>query len=224
MRKILGFTLLTLLLAACGNLPAGGAPAVAPAPTETPVLPMVTLTPPPTFTPTPEFMPIPATPMPTEPPFTPIMTPDAYQVEHWREYQTELAKVLLADYFLGDSVALAFCEWDILGRSGQEVYVWADCAFWDVWERDAPAIIHLDANGAIQSVEAPPNGNAYELNVQRMFPAEVREKIKLYYTPQTSYDTGRWTVLGLHLLYRGTHPDEPPLIVLSALPIATPTP
>jgi hypothetical protein len=52
-----------------------------------------------------------------------MITPDPVQVERWKEYQTELAKSLLS--FLPPEEVL--CEWEILGRSDQKVYVWAVC-------------------------------------------------------------------------------------------------
>jgi hypothetical protein len=125
-------------------------------------IPTATL-PPPTFTPTnlptsipthplpPTFTPTDLpTSIPTEPP-PPILTPDAIQVERWQEYQTELAKALYSydpndpshqeGYYPGaDKDAL--CEWDILGQSGQEVYVWAACVSADgLWLERHPAVI-----------------------------------------------------------------------------------
>ncbi len=191
--------LLVLALTAC-------APAVTPAPTSTST---PTATPP-----TDTTILILSTPTPTQPQFIPIMTPDAYQVEHWKEYQEALAKkIIVSDY-----VPFALCEWDILGRANQEVYVWVVCAA--PAERSyAFAVIHLAANGAVQTVEAPYNGDGWAADVQRMFPSDVREKI-------ASYDPNHYITQEMlsHIEWRRTHPDEPPLIVLSATPTAIPTP
>src|SRR5690606_2974714 len=64
-----------------------------------------------------------ATLIPTLPP-PPILTPYAVQVERWQEYQTELIKVLLIQY-PSSLHGLALCEWDILGRFDQKLYIWA---------------------------------------------------------------------------------------------------
>jgi len=141
------------------------------------------------------------------------MTPDAYQVEHWKEYQEALAK----KFIFSDYVPFALCEWDILGRANQEVYVWAVCAA--PAERSyAFAVIHLAANGAVQTVEAPVNGDGWASDVQRIFPSDVQEKI-------ASYDDNHYITQEMlnHIDWRRTHPDEPPLIVLSAMQ-TTPTP
>ncbi len=198
------FAALMILLASC-------APATLPAPTATPVPPTSTAIPP-TVTATPES--ILATPLPIQPSAPAyVLTPNALQVASWQEYQAKLREVILADY--GPSwYGSALCEWDILGQSGQDVYVWAYCAF-DPGSSRAPAIIHLDKNGSIQNVEAPRSGPEVTSDIQRMFPADVREKLLLYYSPP-SPNMGRAEVLGLHLIYRETHPDVPPLSVLSA--------
>ena len=179
-------------------------------------LPTATL-PPPTFTPTalPTSTPE-ATPIPTQPP-PPIFTPDAIQVERWKEYQTELAKVVLYGYSYGpDIYKNAICEWDILGRSDQEVYVWAFCASREEVWRESPAVIHLDADGTIQKVST-------NNNLILKFPTDVLEKIHLYYTPAYPNE-GRPYVLKIHLNYRETHPEEPPLVVISATAITDPMP
>jgi hypothetical protein len=202
MRKILGFTLLALLLAACGNLPAGGAPAVAPAPTETLVPPTAAFTPSPTrrvepvetITPTLEAVPIPATPLPTEP-IPPVPTPDAYQVEHWQEYQTGLAKALYSydpndpshqqGYYSGaDKDAL--CEWNILGRFGQEIYLWAACISADgLWLESHAIVVYLELDGSIREVSVVREEDDHHTQLAvydlHLFPIEIQEKLCLYY-------------------------------------------
>jgi hypothetical protein len=203
-RFILAF--LAILLASC-------APALMPVPTETPAPSTPTYTPTPqgpTFTPTPEFTNILATVMPTQPPI-PILTPDAIQIEKWKEYQTALAKVLLTGYnsALGNDPDLykyALCEWELLGRSDQEVYVWAVCDGVSV-----PALIHLGTGGDIENVEVPGINSSWGSDIRRMFPVHVREKFNYY-------EFGRAREMSTHLEWRRTHPEEPPLIVLSATP------
>ncbi len=143
--------LLFFFLTAC-------APALTPAPTGTPVPSVV----PPTFTPTANIIyPAPSL-YPTQHP-PPILTPDAFQVERWKEYQTELAQALFVynpnfpQQHYGPAVYKdAICEWDILGRSGQEVYLWAACVSADGLSlRTNPTVIYLEPDGSIREVNVP---------------------------------------------------------------------
>jgi len=174
------------------------------------VQPTATL--PPTVTPTATVAyPMPS-PYPTQKPL-PIFTPDAIQVERWKEYQRELAKIVLSGY--GSVSKYALCEWDILGRATQEVYVWAQCSEPRGGYAERPAMIYLEAYGSIKNVRvAGFKGAFFDLS---FFPTDIQEKIPLYYSPGYPYQ-GRPEVLRLHLLYREAHPEEPPLIILSATP------
>ena len=172
-----------------------------------------TTPPPPTVTLTATVAAILTTPPPIRPSFVPIMTPDAFQVEHWREYQDALAK----KFIFSDYVPFTLCEWDILGRAKQEVYVWAVCAA-PGYQDMRFAVIHITLNGAVEKVEAPYNGDGWASDVQRMFPSDVQVKI-------ASYDENHYITQAMlnHIEWRRTHPDELPLIVLSAMQ-TTPTP
>jgi len=187
------------------------APAMTPVPTETSVPTAV----PPTFTPTVTAI-IAPTPTPAPQPFIPILTPDAIQVERWKEYQTVLAKSLLS-YLPPEEV---LCEWDILGASEQILYIWVVCESaipfgttstgTDMYSSSStPALIRLDENGSIQNVEIPAPGIS---DYQKMFPDYVQEKFE-------SYRFGKARKLSDHIEWRRTHPDEPPLIILSATPL-----
>jgi hypothetical protein len=168
-----------------------------------------------TFTPTATTIHPTPSPFPTlQPP--PVFTPDATQVERWQEYQTELIKAVLSGYdpVLYDS---ALCEWDILGRSDQEVYVWALCATLGGGNASLPAVISLSTAGSVQNVEVPEiNNSTWDSQILKMFPADVREKFGLY--TGDSLFLGRIKEMINHIQYRETHPEEPPLIVLSATP------
>lgn len=135
----------------------------------------------------------------------------------------ELAKVVIYGYRYGpDIYKNALCEWDILGRSGQEVYIWAYCATieGDV-DRIRPAVIYLEANGIIRKVKiAGFKGPDFNLD---LFPKDVQEKLDEYYF-NVCVNCGRPEELRTHLLYRETHPEVPPLVVLSAKPTVTPAP
>jgi len=142
-----------------------------------------------------------------------VLTPDPVQVERWKEYQTALAKTILPFVFPEH----VLCEWDILGRSdsGREIYVWTLCASVGPSgisiAASVPALVHLERNGAIHSVEIPGDGTMYAQDIVRMFPAEVRDKFDLY-------NSGRAGEFEKHLEWRRTHPEEPPLIVLNTTP------
>ncbi len=173
-----------------------------------------TVTPPlPTFMPTATVVYPTPSPLPTQPPFTPIMTPDVIQVERWKEYEDALAQGILPMFEY-----MVLCEWDILGRSGQEVYVWATCRT-PGGDDSRPAVIHLGTDGAIQQVEVLKRDSSS--NVDDLFPKEVQEKFSLYALGAT-FD-GRRKEMYQHLIYRETHPDIPPLVVLSSYIPASPT-
>lgn len=206
MKTRIVIVLLTTILAAC-------APVTTPTPTAVS----------PTITPTATFAISTPSPYPTQPPI-PIMTPDAIQVERWKEYQAELAKVITCDSGHDcPNYEHALCEWDILGRADRDVYVWALCDALGASNRK-PALIHLNEDGSIRNVEVPINGPSWDSDILRLFPADVREKVDSYFSSYYSFNSGRANELRIHLLYRQTHPEEPPLIVLSAMPITTPTP
>ena len=191
-------TLLAFILVAC-------TPAVTLVPTE--------MSPPTTLTPTAKVIAtVTPSPMPARPTFA-VITPDAVQVERWREYQSALA-----NSFSFSLSELALCEWDILGQTNQEVYVWAVCENLGGSSVSAPAVIHLGANGSIQNVENPKHWNS---DIPRMFPTEIQEKFDYY-------RFGRANELLAHIAWRRMHPDEPPLMPAATLEVApsitTPSP
>jgi hypothetical protein len=239
MKIKISLALLFFFLAAC-------APVVTPALTDT----LVPNTVPSTFTPATTIVYPTPSPYPTKPPL-PILTPDAIQVEGWKEYQTELAKSLFVynpafpqwDY--GPAVSKdAICEWDILGRPGQEVYLWAACITADgLYLRRNPTVIYLEPDGSIREVKVasvkidrPEPYLIYDLH---LIPMNIQEKLCLYYfdgyMPQChevnpafifplDYWQSRASVLLTHLKYRIGYPEELPLVVLSAMTTVTPVP
>jgi hypothetical protein len=169
--------------------------------------------------------------IPTQLP-VPLLTPDAIQVERWKEYQTELAKAVLSSNPERGSGPVeyedALCKWDILGQSGQEVYVFAICApAEENGNTGRPAIIYLEADGVIQNVKvAGFKGSDYDLG---LYPVDVQQKF-CYYFPFPPPDRPPCLInsmnlgtgigaLRTHLYYRQTHPEELPLVVLSAMPV-----
>ena len=203
MKQII-FTILFAALAACA--PAVQPPTVTPtfSPSLTLISTIVTLP----FIPTSTSTFIPVTIAPTITPTRPgetLIKPDEIQVERWKEYQTALAKNVLA-HLTPEEV---LCESDILGRSGNDVYVWAVCRG-NVGGGSVPAVIHLDSEGAILSVERAKN---WSRDIPRLFPPYVIEKFDHYHA-------GRAGEMREHIEWRRTHPEEPPLIIL----LATSTP
>ena len=171
----------------------------------------------PTFTPTatptalPTFSPVPTL-------VRPIFTPDAIQLERWQEYQTKLAEAL-------NTPIGSICEWDILGRSGQEVYVWAYCIHENYAYDQGPAAIYLNADGSIQEIKAARSWMVYgdiRSNEKELFPADVIEKLGLYHV-EFPY-TGKPEEMRLYLHYRLANPGTLPWVVLLGTPTGTPTP
>ena len=204
-RRYLSLFFFTFLIA-CGRQVAA-LPTATPTPTSTP-------TSVPTSTSTPLIISSTLIPLRT-PTIAPAITADSIQVERWQEYEDALAKALFPLSFVADQF---LCEWEILGRSSQEVYVWTVCM---TIASDAstgrpslhstmPVLIHIQADGSIQSVEIPGGGTNYSADIRRMFPADAAEK---YFDGLIHFQE-----LTDHLNWRREHPEEPPLIVLSATP------
>ncbi len=209
------FTVILLVtLSACGQQTVA-------LPTETPIPTVVS----PTLVPTSTLIPVTdiPTPLPTPLPTLPIIpmiTPDAIQVERWKEYEDALARTILS--FLPREEVI--CEWEILGRSGDDLYVWAVCTSiissgtspisgTEIFSSSSiPAVIHLREDGSVQSVEIPGAGSFYARDISHMFPPDVQEEIERYHF------RGAGEIFE-HIKWRRTHPEEPPLIVLSATPI-----
>ena len=134
-------------------------------------------------------------------------------LEHWKEYEHALAKELKRM----SPPEKVLCEWVILGRTKQSIYVWALCA--EHLQGDfypgvsVPAVIDLDADGKVVDVKTPRPGADYGPSIRRVFPKDVQEKI---FNFQAWLDVDQ---LKTHLIYRFDHPETPPLIVLSATPM-----
>lgn len=148
---------------------------------------------------------------------------DPAQLKRWKEVETALAEKLLPQY-PRDKV---FCEWELIQKSEQKLNLWAVClttvtsaevgsGYFPV--ASLPAVIHLEADGAVTSVEIPAYGEQYLADFWRLFPSGAWKDL-----PNVS-------AMEKHLHWRRTHPAEPPLVVLNATailtvtPVATPTP
>jgi len=96
-----------------------------------------------------------------------------------------------------------------------------------------PAIIYLEPDGSVREAKPPETRpeyrGEYRFHDFDPFPIEVQEKLCYYYYPLSPYTCpplypSRQDVMYAHLEYRITHLEEPPLVVLLATPVATPTP
>jgi len=199
------WVVLFIFLASCGNQ-ATSLSTELPVPTSVSPMPL----------PTPTFIPITPSPLPTQPIIL-VITPDPIQVERWKEYETALATSLFPSSFIPGEF---LCEWEILGRSDQEIYVWAVCmSIFSVfsvgdtklpYHAGIPAVIHIGTDGVVQNVEIPGGGSSYASDIRRMFPPEAQEK---YFGGLIHFQE-----LTDHLNWRREHPEEPPLIVFSPTP------
>ena len=88
---------------------------------------------------------------------------DPAQLERWKDYETALAEKLMPQY-PRDKV---LCEWELTEKSEQKLNVWAVCMasatsaeignfYFPV--ASVPALINLEADGSVQSVEIPEYG------------------------------------------------------------------
>ena len=206
--------LIVLLVGACGPiLPGQGRNETATsAPIFTPVPPTTTQT----STPSVIAVTVTPSPLPTLP-IIPVITPDPIQVDRWKEYQDALAMALFPPNINPDSPDKFLCEWEILGQSDAELYIWAVCMSITPFGTTAegkeifsssstPVVIHLGTNGFIQEVKVPgPGTNDHD----KMFPISIQERFGYF-------RLGRAGEMSEHLDWRRDHPDEPPLIVLNA--------
>jgi len=139
-------------------------------------------------------------PTQSTPTLIPMNTPEPIQVERWGEYQTVLAGQL--DYRPPENI---LCEWELLGRSGNEVYVWAICG--EILSHR----LSLESLVVIYTLDDGSVAGALRSEDRSMFPLDVQQK---YFGGLIHFQE-----LVDHLRWRQRHPEEPPLIVLSATPI-----
>ena len=125
------------------------------------------------------------------------------KAERWIEYQNALAVA-----FLPSTPGL--CEWELLGQTRNEVYVWAICQEADSSNgaaMSAPAVIYLSENNGFEQVEVPRDGSLYSIDIQKMFPKDLQEKI-------LSNSIDSLQEMWRHIQMRRKNP-EPPLVVMS---------
>lgn len=131
--------------------------------------------------------------------------PPTAKIERWVEYQNALATA-----FIPSTPGL--CEWELLGQTENEVYVWAICQEADSSNgaaMSAPAVIYLSKNNSIERVEIPGDGSMYSVDIREMFPKDLQAKIL-----SNSIDSLQemWS----HIQIRRENP-EPPLVIMSGV-------
>jgi hypothetical protein len=143
--------------------------------------------------------------------FTPQFTESAENPEdRWMLYEDALAARLLS---IPLERGAGYCEWEILGQEGQEVYLWAICQVADDPDgaaTSAPVVVTLANYGGIERVDMPRDGTLYGEDIRAMFPKELQNII----FDQNVDVEGMWA----HIQSRHANP-EPPLIVLSGMPL-----
>jgi hypothetical protein len=140
----------------------------------------------------------------------PWITPDPIQAERWWEYQRALAEQL--SYLPPEQM---LCEWEVLGRSGNEVYVWAICGEVTGGNVGLEGLLRIDVrdDGSVQNaIPSGTGGQGFPSDIRKMFPPEVQER---YFRGQVHFQE-----LVDHLRWRQMpgHQAEPPLVILKATP------
>jgi hypothetical protein len=128
----------------------------------------------------------------------------------WVEYESALASVFLPrPYLPGEGL----CEWEILGQTEKEVYVWAMCQVKSSAQgaaMSAPAVIHLGTDGKVQDVQVPGDGTFHTRDVGTLFPPNIQKRI---FAHDVDTEAMRVNITARRI----TH--APPLIALSGTPM-----
>ena len=102
------------------------------------------------------------------------------------------------------------CEWEILGKSENEVYLWAKCKVREPvgTAGSVPAVIYLGKNGEINQIAVPRDGFFVE-DVVAMFPTDIQTKI---------FNRDLEGFADMEHLVKRLKSGGPPLIVVSGTP------
>ena len=139
--------------------------------------------------------------------FTPRFTEVVKRTEdRWMIYEDALAARLLS---IPMARGAGYCEWEILGQEGFEVYLWAICQVAGDLEgsaTSAPVVVSLAKDGGIDRVDMPRDGTLYGEDIRAIFPKQLQSII----FDQAVDVAGMWE----HLQSRHANP-APPLIQLA---------
>jgi hypothetical protein len=161
----------------------------------------------------------PITLSPTSTPATPTatriyiaVTSSPERSARWQEYERALAARLLFLHAPEDIL----CEWEILGESSNEIYLWAICLGLPPEGRSEeyapiasiPVVIHLGLDGSLVSVELPRDaGRSYGEGIREIFPKDVQQII--------SERSINIAALAEHAKLRRTNPGPPFIVLIS---------
>lgn len=105
---------------------------------------------------------------------TPTYTasPNQTSISRWMVYEKALSKAIV-------KTDTGLCEWEIWGRSNNDVYLWALCKVRGPigTAGSVPVVIRLGKNGEITEVTIPRDGVNYPEDIRGLFPLSVQEKI-----------------------------------------------
>ena len=134
---------------------------------------------------------------------TPEPTPTS--VPRWQIYETALSQAVL-------NTTDGLCEWEILGVGAHEVYVFTLCKVRAPIGSAGfgPAVIYLAENGSIEKVTIPRDGTYYGVDIEALFPADIRDKA---YQPDMDGPKAE-----AHIIER-LKTNGPPLIALAGTPL-----
>lgn len=137
-----------------------------------------------------------ATPAPTEPSRAPLPTAapvvavtaqaEAYATPTpdprltiwpgWEAFEQELGRAVL-----GAELANPACDWTVLGRNGNDFYVWAYCAAFNpaptINAASMPAVLRVSENNMAVGALVPRDGAYYSEDAAALFPAELQARL-----------------------------------------------
>ncbi len=141
---------------------------------------------------------------PVVPSLNDLLPPTNGMTHTWRDYETALVRAILPA-----TLANGVCDWQVLGHTGQEVYVWAFCAAnqagADITAASLPAVLTLADDGHTVTARIPRDGTYYPEDVRALFPADVQQQI-FRRLPEATLSR-----LEQHARRRLTWPTLPPL-------------
>ncbi len=135
----------------------------------------------------------------------PSIAPTITSLPRWWIYETALSQAILQK-------PDGLCEWLILGKSNNEVYVLTECkARGPIGTAGyAPAVIYLAGNGEIDKVAIPRDSPYYNSDIRSLFPSDLWDKIFGFSLDGDQAEK--------HIDERMTS-NGPPLIALSGTPL-----
>lgn len=134
-----------------------------------------------------------------------IIAPTSVDTPRWKIYE----KALVTATVRGSD---GLCEWQILGQSDRQVYVWAKCQRTGSIKTalSVPAVIYLAENGDISKVAIPGEGEDWSKSVRDLFPPDIQNRI---------FGHERFDLADLDHIQTRINNDNPPLIAVLGTPM-----